>query len=182
MTAIIIGVDIRDLMGVRAIYDSVAKSTPGAISRAMNWTGDKSRTAAARTLSQTTGLPYGRTRAELYTRRASSNHFLYAIGAHGRALGLAEFRARQTQKGVTAAPWGERRLFPHTFIVEKLGGQVFKREGKARLPIRKLFGPSIPNELVSDAVTQAWRTTAEQEFAGRVLHEMERLFPQNQKK
>ena len=57
-------------------------------------------------------------------------------GAH---IPLAEFHARQTRRGVSAAPWGQRRVFPHTFIVEQLGGPVFKREGNARLPIRKLI-------------------------------------------
>jgi len=37
-----------------------------------------------------------------------------------------EFGARQTSKGVSAAPWGERRVFPHTFI-------VLSRRGQARI-------------------------------------------------
>ena len=81
---------------------------------------------------------------------------------------------------MSANPRGVRRLFPHTFIVPSLGGQVFVREGKGRLPIRKLWGPSLPKELVRDTVPAAFKEVAKEEFAGRVLHEVNRLFPTKQ--
>ena len=39
------------------------------------------------------------------------------------------------------------------------------------------WGPSLPKELVRDTVPAAFREVAKEEFAGRVLHEVERLFP-----
>src|SRR4029077_6422645 len=47
------------------------------------------------------------------------------MGVSGAHTPLAEFHARQTRRGVSAAPWGQRRVFPHTFVVEKFGGQGF---------------------------------------------------------
>ena len=91
-------------------------------------------------------------------------------------IALAEFHARQTRRGVSAAPWGLRRVFPHTFIVEKLGGQVFRREGGARLPIRKLWGPSLPIELVRGASPAAFEKAAAADLPQRVAHELGRLF------
>ena len=59
-------------------------------------------------------------------------------------------------------------MFPHTFIVEKLGGQVFKREGRARLPIRKLWGPSLPIKLVRGASPAAFEKLAAADLPQRL--------------
>ena len=74
-------------------------------------------------------------------------------------MSLKEFGARQTAKGVSAAPWGKRRVFPHAFIAPTLGGHVFIREGRSRLPIRKLWGPAIPREMVKDQSKEAFERT-----------------------
>ena len=73
--------------------------------------------------------------------------------ARDATLSLKEFSPRQTKAGVSAAPWGKRRVFPHSFIGKN--GHVFVRgkvDGKrvGRLPIYKLFGPNIPKEMVKD--------------------------------
>jgi hypothetical protein len=173
-----VSVDARQLIDVAGVYDQVGKQTPLALSRALNWTGNKARTAASRKLAEQTGLRYAKVRAELRTFPARPSDLEYSIGVSGRHIGLSEFGARQQKAGVSAQPWGKRRVFPHTFIVGNLGGQVFVREGKSRLPIRKLWGPALPNELVKDEVPKAWDEVARTDFPGRVLHEVERLFPQ----
>jgi len=173
-----LSIDARELIKVGEVYDQIGKQTPLALSRALNWTGNKARTAAGRKLAEQTGLRYGKVRAEIRTYPSKPHDLEYSIGVSGRAIPLAEFNARQTRAGVSAAPWATRRVFPHTFIVDRLGGQVFVREGKERLPIRKLWGPALPKELVKDEVPKAWEEVAKRDFPGRVLHEVERLFQQ----
>lgn len=169
--------DVRSFGNLADVYGDISKRTPAALARALNWTGDKARTTATRILAQVAGLSYGRTRKEIKTKRAQRYDLEYDISVSGMPFSLQAFGAHQTARGVSAAPWGQRRIFPHTFIVAKLGGQVFVREGSARMPIRKLWGPSLPKEFVRDVVPKAFIATAEDEFAGRVLHEVERLFP-----
>jgi len=131
-----ITIDARSIVPVANAYAQAGIAAPIAIARALNWTGNKARTQVARTLARDTGVGYGVIRNALRTTPASPAKLTYEIGVSGAHIPLAEFHARQTRRGVSAAPWGHRRVFPHTFIVEQLGGQVFKREGRARLPMR----------------------------------------------
>jgi hypothetical protein len=127
-------IDARSIAPVADAYAQAGTAAPIAIARALNWTGNKARTQVARTLARDTGVGYGVIRNALRTTPASPANLTYEIGVSDAHIPLAEFHARQTRRGVSAAPWGQRRVFPHTFIVEQLGGQVFKREGGARLP------------------------------------------------
>lgn len=90
---------------------------------------------------------------------------------------MRDYKARQTRKGVTVAVTpGKRKLIEHrgnrAFIVAKIGGHVFAREGKERLPIKKLFGPSLPATFLQDEVRRAWTATATEAMPRRLAEEM----------
>jgi hypothetical protein len=171
-----ITIDARSIVPVADAYAQAGIAAPIAIARALNWTGNKARTQVARTMARDTGVGYHVIRNALSTTPASPAKLTYEIGVSGAHIPLAEFHARQARRGVSAAPWGQRRVFPHTFIVEQLGGQVFKREGRARLPIRKLWGP-LPIELVRGASPAAFEKSAAADLPQRLAHELGRLFP-----
>lgn len=61
-------------------------------------------------------------------------------------ISLKRYGARQTKSGVTyrISRQGGRQKIQGAFgpKITKLGGHVYKRRGKARLPIQKLHGPS----------------------------------------
>jgi hypothetical protein len=111
------------------------------------------------------------------TYPASALNLRYEIAVTGAPISLSEFDARQGRAGVSAAPWGKRRLFAHTFMVGSLNDQVFMRTSHNRLPIRKLWGPSLPKELVKDEVANAFKRVVAEDGGRRVLHEIEGLFP-----
>jgi hypothetical protein len=67
--------------------------------------------------------------------------------------------------------WGRFQQYPRTFIVGELGGNVFKRVGPGRLPIKKLWGPGIGSELIKDKSAEAFQATA-RELPARLLHEL----------
>src|SRR5262245_29298618 len=172
-----ITIDARSIVSVADAYAQAGIAAPIAIARALNWTGNKARTQVARTLSRDTGVGYGVIRNALRTTPASPAKLTYEIGVAGAHVPLAEFHARQAGRGVSAAPWGQRRICQHTFIAEQLGGQVFKREGRARLPIRKLWGPSLPIELARGASPGAFEKSVAADLPQRLAHELGRLLP-----
>ncbi len=88
---------------------------------------------------------------------------------------LAAFKARQTGKGVSAAPWNTRRIFGGTFIIKCYGGNVYKRAGKARFPLHKLYRAAIPRELPRDQSGDAFDTNAPAVLAKHLNHEVGRL-------
>jgi hypothetical protein len=48
---------------------------------------------------------------------------------------------------VVAQAWGRAKLYKSAFMPARFGKHVFKRKGKARLPIKELYGPSLPKEV-----------------------------------
>lgn len=170
-----IKVDARDLIRTAKVYEAAGKDAPKAIARAINWTGDKARTQVGRTLAKQTGMPYGKVREGLVIKRASPGQLSYDISSSGRRISLKYFAARQTAGGVSASPWGHRRVFPRTFMGP--GGHVFRRLGRARLPIVQLWGPGLSAELVRGATPKAFSETVKQNLSARLKHELDRLFP-----
>jgi hypothetical protein len=59
--------------------------------------------------------------------------------------------------------------------VPSLGGQVFRREGRERLPIVKLWGPSIPRELLRDQVPKVFFDEVRAKVPVRLKHELRRI-------
>jgi hypothetical protein len=143
-----------------------------ALARAINHTGDKATTQVRRTLARQVGLKYGRIKEATRTFKAAVGRLVYRITSRGGYTSLKEFGARTTLRGVSAAPWGKRRVFPHTFIVASLGGHVFERTTSKRFPIRKLWGPAIPAEMVKDQTKAAFESTVANELPTRLDHEI----------
>lgn len=105
------------------------------------------------------------------------------VYATGSPLSLKHFNARQFAFGVRAKVFGETRRYPSAFIYAGnfrsgnpvANGHVFQRVGKARLPIEKLTGPSVPEELVRGESAHAFSTTASSMLPARIAHELGRL-------
>ena len=81
--------------------------------------------------------------------------------------------------GVKAKPWGKSRKFKGAFIFAGhaksgqaiAGGHVFKRSTKASTPIEKMYGPSIPKEMLKDETAEAFEA-ATGDLANRIAHEI----------
>jgi hypothetical protein len=125
-----------------------------------------------------TAASFGRIgRVRSYAKRApASRRRLPRLIARDGYTSLKEFGAVQRLKGVSAAPWRKRRVFPHTFIVGSLGGHVYERTSKARLPIRKLWGPAIPAEMVRDETKAAFEALVGAELPARLEYEISAIF------
>lgn len=168
-------VESKEIGELATLLSQAAVQAPAAVARALNRTVSEVRTAMARALVGQTGLKYGVVRSALSTMPASAGSLVAAIVAKGGFTPLAAFGARQTKKGVSAAPWNTRRVFPGTFIVARYGGNVYKRIGRARFPIAKLYGPAIPIELPRDQSRAAFETTTPRVLVKRLDHELGRL-------
>ncbi|MGV2123961.1 hypothetical protein ACQZ4R_12830 [Agrobacterium vitis] len=181
------------------------------LQRAVNHSGDKALTQVSRTLAKQTGLPYGAIKKALKVRRATGTgisreigeivsftdaSFNYTITSRGGDISLKYFRPRETSSGVTAAPFGKRKLLPGTFmrggrfpdrnssfnvptkIAASLNGHVWKRAGKGRNPIElQNSGVVIPAEMVSGASAKVFTETVETNLPTRVMHEIGYLIP-----
>ncbi|MEN5084269.1 phage tail protein [Bosea sp. TWI1241] len=168
-----IDVNAAGIGGVAEAFQRAAALSPVAVARALNATNAKVQTQIVRALPKQTGLKAGRIRAALKREAASAGHLSAAVRARGPYIPLKEFGARETAKGVSAAPWGKRRVFAGAFsrggrfpnrVALALGGHVFKRLGKKRLKIAITYGPAIPVEMVKDASKAAYEATVAREL------------------
>lgn len=142
--------------------------------RALNHTGNKAFTIVKRTLAQQIGasqaaiLKYGKVRKVPATSAALE----FLIISKGGPIPLKHFKARQVASGVSAAPWRNRKIYDHAFIVPSLGGHAFWRMGSGRLPIKRIAGPNVPKEMVKDQVAVAFNALVSTNLPARVEHEI----------
>lgn len=157
-----------------------------AMNRAVNRAGDMAKTAMIKALVPQTGLKPKVIRKALRSKRASAvAGGTYVIESKGGDIRLKYFNARETRKGVSAAPWGQRQVFAGTFIkgghfpnrvALAMGGHAFKRSGAARKPIvAARSGLFIPEEMISGASAGAFYATANRVLPERMAHELLRI-------
>lgn len=143
----------------KALQGISGKEAHRIIGRAVTREGNKVRTQVVNALVRQTGagrhavlkaLTYEGTRRAKGAIGVTGSGLEYRIDAKGRYIPLIAFKARETKKGVSAAPWGTRRIFASTFFATMDTGHrgVFKREGVESNPISELWGPSIPAEML----------------------------------
>jgi len=167
--------------GIKAVGDDGRKVMQRAVARV----GDMARTQVYRALTKQTGLKRKVVVRALKVTRPSWTDPSYTIMARGGNISLKYFAPRETRKGVSAAPFGKRKVFAHTFMKGGLfpnrsavvfGGQVMMRTGSGRFPVEKQkSGVYIPSEMVSGATAKAFTSTVREKLPQRVEHELGRL-------
>lgn len=160
------------------------------IARAINHTGAKARTQMIRALVPQTGLKRRVIVKALREHKASPGGLVYEIRSHGGDVRLKYFGARETARGVSAAPWSKRSIYPHTFmkagwwpgrvVKPNWNGQVFERLGSKTSSGMDRFhvvrsGLFIPDEMVSGASAAAFNSMAARDLPARLEHELGRM-------
>ena len=186
MSSLVVKIDAEQLKRLANVLGALGKDAPAAIARAVNHTGDKARTQMIRTLTAQTGLKRKVIVKALRVTRASAakGTMEYRIDSAGGNVSLKYFGARETRVGVSAAPWGARRVYAGTFmkggrfpnrVALDLNGQVFKRGGAGRMPIvKQKSGLFIPAEMVKGATADAFTEAVDRDLPDRLAHEIAR--------
>ncbi|MCP4200651.1 MAG: hypothetical protein GY769_01795 [bacterium] len=151
------------------------KKTSLAVLRSVKRGTMAARTVAARTVSKDMGIavsvvrksivmttPSGKTGAVGILRASLKRIPLYLFKARG------PFPSRGKGRGVTYRKGGGRANIRDAFIAKMPSGHmgVFKRSGRARLPVKQLFGPSIGRvfDLKRKAIMEAGAEAGEKEL------------------
>lgn len=176
MPLIEIKIDARQLAVFEVLFKQIGRQKPVAIRRAINRVGDQLFTRTVRTVAEQMGVTQKSIRKYLSKGRASpARSTVYSIFARAPAMSLKEFNPRQTSEGVSVKVWGRRQVFLHAFISPQLGGHVFVRQhGAGRLPIKKLWGPVLANEIARDKMVTEHKLAAE-ELPRRIAHEIDAI-------
>jgi hypothetical protein len=150
-----ISVNFKLTANLSKIVESMGAASKYAVFKAIDEVGNKAKTQVIRETAKQAGVKYGRALAVISSRQAmGAGAGQYVITARDVTMALKEFAPARTPTGISAAPWGKRKTFEHSFLGP--GGHDFVRTSKKRLPIRKLWGPAIPKEMVRDKAEAAF--------------------------
>ena len=174
---------------LRSTIDDAIRSLtvfkPGAVEtatiRAMNRVLTQGRTAAVREIrSAGYGLRASDVRSGMQLVRARPGNLEAKIVARGRPIPLIRYGARQVKDGVSVNVRNGRKVIQHAFIATMPTGHVgvyIRKDGAkhrkvtrgtrvvwTELPIRELYGPSVPDTLANAAVQDALQRLVEERF------------------
>jgi hypothetical protein len=177
-----IRIDTKEIANVERVFREAGPKAPIVIARALNRTGDMTVTQVVRALTEQTGLKRKTIVKAVKKKRARVGALRYELKSRGGNVALKYFGARETRRGVSAAPWNARKVFPGTFmrggrfparVALKMGGHAFARTGASRLPIAKQkSGLFIPNEMVEGKTAEAFLRTVHAVLPARLQHEL----------
>lgn len=172
---------IIDTRGAEQLLWKVSTLLPRAMARALNRGISAARTVMVREVARDMGLKAGDVRGQMRLVEATSGRLEAKLSSSRKRLGLIKFGAkgpvpsRGKGRGVTyRIGQGGRRRIPDAFITTMPGGHegVFVRLGKARLPIKELFGPSLGHVFAKYYDQGAAR--AQEQFETTLAHELRR--------
>ncbi len=168
--------NVDEFLRELSIFDEqvISKATV----RTLNETGRVVKSRAAKGVAKEIGTAQKHVTKRIYMKKAYPNKLVSVISPeHPFRFRLAHFKPRQTKQGVSAAAWGKRKLYRNTFIAKVRAGKnqvegVFVRKGRKRLPIRQLWGGSIPRTFASKHIINQMEYHGRERFRVRLEHNL----------
>lgn len=132
-----------------ALWGLDGRTLTRAVVRAANRTLTGTRSEASKSLRKRVNLKASTIKDQMRTYKASTARPAARIEVPYRPISLKEYGARQNRRGlsVRVLKTGGRKRIKSGFVASELGGHAFVRVGKERLPIRKLFGPTLQSQV-----------------------------------
>jgi hypothetical protein len=168
-----VSMDIREAEKMLSFTERNA--LPKATTRALNKTVKSVQSVAIKLIAKDIGITQKNVRKSLVIAKSTWTKPEASITAGGKRIPIMALKARQTPTGVTyRSKNGGRGAIPGAFIAAMKSGHqsVFKRLGKKRFPLVRLYGPSIPKVFIDSAITRAMETQATERWGKNFSHEM----------
>lgn len=114
--------------------------------------------------------------------KASASRLQGEVKATGKLIGLEKFKIspdnvdprRKKQLKIAVKKDGTKQILG-AFIASIQGKKVFKRDGKSRLPISRLMGPSVPQMIGNKENVETINQNAYFTYEKRINHEINRV-------
>jgi hypothetical protein len=156
-----IGVHVR-LTALQNKMDGVLKSVPGTLAEATADAAAAIRGSVIDELAQT----YNADDRELSSRvYVSVKQDSITVGLKSRPIPLKRFPTQQTDRGVSVRVYrgGRAEFFPSAFgpNIRRLGRGVYRRQGRARLPIKRMPGISLTKDRAAKGAVERAQRQAE---------------------
>lgn len=174
-------IDTSEIVQAQKILESFGDAARPLIAKSLNRSTRGVRTDASRAARQRYNIRAKDVRSSFTIAPASRQSLFAAAVASGSALSLRRFNprpatpGRRPRIGVSVKVTQTRYKIPGAFVAKMPNGGigVFQRKDRARLPIKKLYGPSVPQMLSHDRVLPEIESGAAERFNKTLDHEID---------
>lgn len=179
-------VDTEELKRVAVELSAFPKVAPKAMSAALNRTIATVKTDMRREAVAAYEVKSGDVSKSLSVKRATPNRLTAEAISVGRPIALIHFKVKprkpptkRTNKQVLvkikkSEGYAAVGTKPSAFVQSANGAvNVFKRTGKSRLPIKRLYSLSVPQMISNEQVITRIKDKAHETLNKRVTHEIE---------
>lgn len=144
-------VDTAELKRVQQLLGEMQAKAPNVIARALNRSVSNVKSNIPKTVRDNYHIRAQDVKDTLKVEKARVSKLQAKVISKGETLGLDKFKVnpktvnsrRKAQLKIAVKKDGIKQVLG-AFIANANGIKVFKREGKKRLPIERLKGPSVP--------------------------------------
>ncbi|OCC05129.1 hypothetical protein BA190_09440 [Labrys sp. WJW] len=151
------------------------------LSTAVNDTARQTRRKSVQVVRKESSLPTAVVERGLDIRPWSTPATLKAtVVGSGRPINTKHFGAHQNAKGVGAVIWGKAQFYPHAFVVDSLGGNVFtntrgynEKSGRHNA-LEAHFGAGIAQVMTEHAVERVLITYGKERLEVNVKRQLDR--------
>lgn len=163
-------IDDAALKDVQQKLGTIAYKAPNVIANSLNRSISNMNSNIQKEVRKDYHVKAGDIKKSLNSVRASPNKLVAQVTSKGKLMGLDKFKVtpktvnpkRKSQLKIAVKKDGVKQIMG-AFVASIHGTKIFKREGKKRLPIERLMGPSIPQmigneEKVEVIEQQSWIT------------------------
>lgn len=179
-----IRVDASKLKEVEQQLGSFSNKAPTVISRAINRAAQNARTNAVSKAREEYVIKAKDVRDTIKIRKASTRSLGAVVTSKGSKVPLIKFKMSPNKPRPKRPPKslkvgvkkGGLKEILSAFVADINGNKVFERETKKRLPIKQLFGPSVPEMLGNENVKTYVEREAVKMFDKRLEHEINRIW------
>lgn len=176
--------DVGQIERAMAVLSHIPGAAPKAMANAINRAAETAKTEAARKVREKYYIKHRDVVSTIRITKANSSNLAASVVSRGSPVTLTKFRVtpRQPQPKrkapvIARVTKGIGGPIQGAFVARVASGHVglFNRVGPARLPIIQRYGPSVPQMLGNETVTQWVEEKAKKRLEERLDHEINRI-------
>ncbi|EFV78955.1 hypothetical protein HMPREF1013_00839 [Bacillus sp. 2_A_57_CT2] len=179
---VVVNTDTTMINDVRERLGTFSNKAPNVISSALNRAVTNVSSNVSKEVRQRYVVKAADIKNTLSKTKASRSNLSAIVKSSGGLMPLDRFKVsprtvqpRRKKPIKVSVKKGGLKTLPGAFVVNLNGIKVFKRTTKRRLPIMRLFGPSIPQMIGNEEVREKINLEGNETFQRRLDHEINRI-------
>ena len=180
---IAVRVDADRLRDIQRQLGDFANKAPDVTSNALNRAMTNMASNLPKKVREHYHVKAGTVKDTLNVTKSTKATLKAEVRSSGKVIGLDHFKVtpktvqprRKKQLKIAVSKKAGMKQIMGAFISNLNGVKVFKREGKERLPINRLFGPSVPQMADEEGIVEHVNQQGYITFEKRVDHEVDRI-------